>query len=123
MSGSNDAFPSIPDAGTVTIASRGRSAWWPALLLLLASSLGTAWLELRPLAAVGAPIAAIFPPWWQADRTFVAAASAGGAVVRAGAWPNILVVTAEDGDLPRRLREAGAWLLVNPIALGGCFKE
>jgi hypothetical protein len=90
---------------------------------LLASSLGTASLELRPLGTVGAPIAAVFPPWWPADRAFVAAASAGGAVVRAGAWPNILVVAAEDDDLPRRLREAGAWLLVNPIAIGGCFKE
>jgi methyl-accepting chemotaxis protein len=65
MSGSNDAFASILDPGTVTMLNRGSSAWWPALLLLLASSLGTAWLELRPPA--GAPIAAVFPPWWQAE--------------------------------------------------------
>jgi len=103
--------------------NRGGSAWWPALLLLLASSLGTAWLELRPPATAGAPIAAIFPPWWDADRTFAAAASAGSAIVRAGALGNIVVVAAEGDDLPRRLSEAGAWFLVNPIAVGGCLKE
>jgi hypothetical protein len=98
-----------------------RSAWSPALLLLLASALGIGWIGLRP--AVGAPVAAIFPPWWNAERVFAAAASAGGAIVREGAWPSILVVSAADGDLPHRLREAGAWLLVNPTALDGCFKE
>ena len=99
------------------------SSWSAALLLLAASALGTAWLGLRPPATVDAPVAAIFPPWWDAQRAFAAAASAGGAVVRKGAWSNILVVTAGDGDLPGRLRTAGAWLLVNPTALGGCFKE
>ena len=105
------------------MSDRRRSAWPTALLLLLASALGTAWLGLRPPATVGAPIAAVFPPWWEAGRAFAAAASAGGAIIRKGAWSNILVVTSGEGDLPHRLHDAGAWLLVNPTALGGCFKE
>jgi hypothetical protein len=103
--------------------NRCRSPWLPALLLLLGSALATAWLGLRPADTVGAPVAAIFPPWWNAERSFAAAASTGGAIVRTGAWPNILVVTAADGELSPRLREAGAWLLVNPTALDSCFKE
>jgi hypothetical protein len=105
------------------VPNRRWIAWLPALLLLLASALGSAWLELRPTATVGAPVAAIFPPWWNAERSFTAAASAGGAIVRTGTWSNILVVTAADGGLFNRLRAAGAWLLVNPTALDGCFKE
>jgi hypothetical protein len=102
-------------------SDRRRLAWAPALLLLLASAIGTAWLGLQPLD--GAPVAAIFPPWWGAERVFTAAASTGGAIVREGAWSNILVVAAPDGDLHHRLHEAGAWLLVNPTTLDGCFKE
>jgi hypothetical protein len=105
----------------MTTSDHRRSAWSPALLLLLASALGTAWLGLRPVA--GAPVAAIFPPWWDDERSFAAAASTGGAIVREGAWSNILVVTSADGDLARRLRDAGALLLVNPAALDGCLKE
>jgi hypothetical protein len=100
-----------------------RSSCRPALLLLVASALGAGWLGLRPLASPGAPVAAIFPPWWSAERSFIAAASTGGAIVRQGAWSSILVVVSADGDLPRRLRDAGALLLVNPAALGGCSPD
>jgi hypothetical protein len=101
----------------------GRSAWLPAILLLVASFLGTAWLGLRPESGAGAPVAAVFPPWWNSERVFAAAASTGGAIVREGAWENILVLNSASADLPRRLRAAGAWLLLNPKALDACLKE
>jgi hypothetical protein len=101
----------------------GRSAWLPAILLLVASFLGTAWLGLRPDSAAGAPVAAVFPPWWGGERVFAASVSTGGAIVREGAWANILVLISADTDLPRRLRAAGAWLLLNPKALDACLKE
>jgi hypothetical protein len=107
----------------MTMPNPRRSAWLPALLLLLASALGTAWLGFRPPTAVGTPVAAIFPPWWDDVHVFTAAASTGGAIVREGAWSNILVVISDEGDLPHRLHAAGAWLVVNPIALDACFKE
>ena len=98
-------------------------AWLPAVLLLLVSFLGTAWIGLRPSSGIGEPVAALFPPWWGAERVFAAAASAGGAIVREGAWPSILVLTAADGDFADRLHAAGAWLLLNPKALDACLKE
>jgi hypothetical protein len=98
-------------------------AWIPAAILLLVSFLGTATLGLWPSGAAGAPIAAVFPPWWSAERSFAAAASAGGAIVREGAWSNILVVMPGDGDFAHRLQAAGAWLLLDPRALDACLKE
>jgi hypothetical protein len=103
------------------MADRGCAAWMPALLLLAASTFGTGWIALRPPEQAGAPVAAIFPPWWDATRSFAAAASAGASIVRPGAWPAILVVTAPDAGLSRRLHAAGAWFLVNPMALAACL--
>jgi hypothetical protein len=103
--------------------SRNGNAWLPAVALLLVSFLGTAWLGLRPSSAIGEPVAAVFPPWWSAERAFVAAAVAGGSVVREGAWSNILVVSSAERDFADRLHIAGAWLLLNPKALDACLKE
>jgi hypothetical protein len=105
------------------IGNREGNAWLPAMALLLVSFLGTAWLGLRPSGAAGEPVAAVFPPWWSAERAFVAASAAGGAVVREGAWSNILVVSSAERDFPDRLHVAGAWLLLNPKALDACLKE
>jgi hypothetical protein len=62
------------------------------------------------------PVAAVFPPWWDARSAFVAAGDA-GPVVRFGALPFIVIVAATDRA---RLRAAGAWLLLDPRALGLC---
>jgi hypothetical protein len=102
--------------------ARDRLAWVPAAILLVASFLGTATLSLRPSDDAGAPVAAVFPPWWSAEHSFAAALS-GGAIVRDGAWSNILVVKPEDRDAARRLYAAGAWLLLDPKALAACLKE
>jgi hypothetical protein len=105
------------------VAVRLSSAWTPALLLLFATTVGMLCLMSRPSTAIGATVAAIFPPWWTAERSFAAAASAEGAIVRTGVWSNILVLNIADADLPYRLRTAGAFFLVNPVAVGGCLKE
>src|SRR5712671_200879 len=97
--------------------------WLPAILLLVVSFLGTAWIGLRPSPAIGEPVAAVFPPWWGAERAFAAASSSGGAIVREGAWPSILVLSSADEDFADRLHAAGAWLLLNPKALDACLKE
>lgn len=62
------------------------------------------------------PVAAVFPPWWGGARSLLAAAPV-GPVVRFGALPFIVVVMPERRDL---LRRAGAWLVLDPRALGGC---
>ena len=82
----------------------------------------------------GGPMAAVFPPWWDARRSFEATALAQAVMVRAGAWPAVVVAAdaLPGGDGPpaagaarvpglgERLRAAGAWLLLDPRSLGGC---
>ena len=74
----------------------------------------------RPTPPAGTVLAAVFPPWWSATRSFLAASAAGVAIIRAGAIPAILVVRLDHAESRIRLREAGAWLLLDPQALGGC---
>jgi hypothetical protein len=73
-------------------------------------------LASQSMPSVGGPVAAVFPPWWDGKAAFVAAGSA-GRIVRLGALPFIVIVTAAER---RRLRTAGAWLLLDPRVLGGC---
>jgi hypothetical protein len=62
------------------------------------------------------PVAAVFPPWWGYGRTMASAGAAGG-IVRFGAFPFVAIVAAADRRL---LRSHGAWLLLDPLAAGGC---
>jgi hypothetical protein len=86
-----------------------------ALGLMAVLPLGVA-LGAQAVPPAGGPVAAVFPPWWQATRVFAAAGTA-GPVARFGALPVIVVVATPDRA---RLRAAGAWLLLDPRALGGC---
>jgi hypothetical protein len=65
------------------------------------------------------PVAAMFPPWWDATRS-VSAAAQGGSVLRFGAVDFIVLVDPGDPNGRRRLRRAGAWLLLNPHGVAGC---
>jgi hypothetical protein len=85
---------------------------------LAASIMAMAFVALAPVP--NHPIAAVFPPWWTAARGFQAAALSGAPIVRTGAFVNILVLSPGEPDLPARLRAAGAWLVLDAKALGGC---
>jgi hypothetical protein len=93
-------------------------AWLSATALLLVSvgAVAALSLQVRPGAEV---VAVAFPPWWSSRQIFEAAASAHAAIVRTTAFTAILVVRPDDG-LPR-LRQAGAWLTIDPQAIAGCF--
>jgi len=95
-----------------------RSALWLPSLVLFASLLGVAALALQP--RPDHPVAAVFPPWWSAERAFAAAGSAGGAVLRDGAWSTLIVAQSPDPQFAARLRAAGALLVLDPQALGTC---
>jgi len=69
--------------------------------------------------APNGPVAAVFPPWWNAGQAITQAWSA-GPVIREGAVPFIIVVAAADRA---RLRALGAWLLLDPRTVGGCAAE
>lgn len=102
----------------------------PAAWLMAAGFLACGLVAVAPLALPprpGGPVAALFPPWWDASRAFRATVLAQAVMVRAGAWP-ALVVAADAPDvagaggpgLGERLQAAGAWLILDPQSLRGC---
>jgi hypothetical protein len=95
-------------------------AWLNAAALLVASFIAVAALSLqiRPGAEI---VAVAFPPWWSAERTFLAAASADAAIVRMTAVPSVLVVRPDQHDGLARLRKAGVWLAIDPQAIAACL--
>jgi hypothetical protein len=94
-------------------------AWLPALSLLAASFVASAWLELRP--ADEQFVAAVFPPWWDAARSTDAVAAADGAVIGWGGLASIVVTRSDLAGFPKRLHAAGAVLLLEPSRLISCF--
>jgi hypothetical protein len=102
------------------IATSCWPVWLNAAALLLASFVTIAALSLQ--ARPGLDVVAVaFPPWWNAQQVFEATASAHAAIVRTTALTAILVVRPEPHDGLARLREAGAWLAIDPQAVAGCF--
>ncbi|MEK9285353.1 MULTISPECIES: hypothetical protein [unclassified Bradyrhizobium] len=97
-------------------------AWLPAAALLLVSWVAVAAfsLQVRPDAEV---VAVAFPPWWNTQRALLAAASANAAFVRMTAVPSVLVLRPDGHDGLKKLREAGAWLALDPQAIDACFKN
>lgn len=104
-----------------TIPSSSR-AWLNAIALLIASFVGVAALSLqvRPGREI---VAVAFPPWWSAQQTMLATASADAALVRTTSLSSLLVVRPGDHDGLARLREAGAWLIIDPQAVSACLTK
>jgi hypothetical protein len=97
-------------------------AWLNATALLLASfgAVAALSLQVRPGSEV---VAVAFPPWWTSQQIFEAAASADAAIVRTTAVAAILVVRPDEHEGLTRLRQAGAWLTIDPQAVAGCFSK
>jgi len=100
--------------------ARGWRAALAASAISLASFAALAWVQSRPQPGA-AEVAAIFPPWIAPERAFAQVVTAGGLVVRQGAFDSIFVVHAEDSGLIDRLYAAGAWAVIDPVAFGGCL--
>ncbi len=103
-----------------TIPKSRWPAWLNATLLLIASfvAITALSLQVRPGTEV---VAVAFPPWWNSQRAFLAAASADAAIVRMTAVPSLLVVRPDRHDGLVRLHKAGVWLVVDPQAISACF--
>lgn len=96
--------------------------WRNPIGLLLASWIVIASLSLRlPAGAEAAAI--LFPPWWTVQQSIAAIASTHNAIVRTTAIPSMMVVQLVEPDGLASLRQAGAWLALDPQAIGGCFKK
>jgi hypothetical protein len=104
--------------------SRDSTCRWPAWLnaaVLLISSwifIAALSLQVRPDTEV---VAVVFPPWWSAQQALQAAASANAAFVRTTAIPAVLVVRPDERAGLARLREAGAWITIDPRAVAACL--
>jgi hypothetical protein len=91
-----------------------------ATLFLIVSSFMVAALAMHVRPGAEA-VAAVFPPWWSAERAIAAAATAEASVIRTGALSTIVIVQpARDNGLGK-LRTAGAWLTVDSQAIAACF--
>jgi hypothetical protein len=95
-------------------------AWLKAATLLIASWIAIAAMSLQ-VRADAEVVAVAFPPWWNAQQTLLAAASANAAIVRTTIVPALLVVRPDDNDGLARLRKAGAWLTIDPQAIAACL--
>ncbi|MEM6759514.1 MAG: hypothetical protein AAF601_08555 [Pseudomonadota bacterium] len=73
--------------------------------------------------APNTPVLALFPPTWDARRSFAAAAQAGADVVRFGPADWLLVVNAPDPDFADRLQANGAVLLLNAAVAQICGRR
>ena len=62
-------------------------------------------------------VAVAFPPWWTRRDAFTAAALANAEIVRTTAIPAVLVVKPDIHEGLLRLRQAGAWLTLDPKPL------
>lgn len=91
--------------------------WLPAGLIALASLVALPVLAAAPRDPHHA--AGVFPPWWS-QAEVIAAASAAGAVLSVGRLPFIVVVRAENGDVPARLRQVGALFSIDPSQAVAC---
>jgi hypothetical protein len=114
-------IPFIVMDGASTSTTFRWPTWSSAAALLVAGWMIVAALSLqvRPGAEI---VAVAFPPWWTSQRIFEAAASAHAAIVRTTAISAVLVVRPDDQEGLTRLRQAGAWLAIDPQAIAACFK-
>jgi hypothetical protein len=63
----------------------------------------------------------IFAPWTDEVATIARASAAGGRIVRMGGPSFVVVVEPERADYIRRIKDAGALLVVDPRILAACF--
>lgn len=99
-----------------------RLAWLHAVVLMVVNFVALAALSFQPQAG-SQTLAVAFPPWWDTRHTFLAAASADVAIVRETAFPSLLVVKIDDNASAIRLRAAGAWLILDPVAVAACINN
>ena len=86
---------------------------------LLASLLAAVAVEAQP--RTPGRVAAVFPPWWSPAQVVGAAGSAGD-IAGIGAVPFIVIVRGDPAGLSRRVRSAGALLLLDPALAGACAR-
>ena len=104
----------------MAIKSYSNKALLVTLVLWIATMLAAPWILATPDAAAGA-LTAVFKPGSADREMMVAIAQAGGRVVRAGRFHNVLVVYDDAPGFSGRLKAAGAWTVLDTRLASGCF--
>jgi hypothetical protein len=99
---------------------RARQGFAPLLTACAATLGGLALVVGAGLAPHGnGRLVAVFPPWWSQARALRAAASV-GLVAAVGGVRNVVLIKGDSAGLERRATDAGALLLLDPVASFGC---
>ena len=101
------------------IMSRTAFRCCPPFVLALASFAALCLLSLSPRA--GSPVAAVFPPWAGLSDIVRALETVDVRLVRTGAFENVVILEQGTAGTPSRLRGAGAWLVLDGVALSACL--
>jgi hypothetical protein len=78
-------------------------------------------------AAVAAPtspfVAVVVAPWSDAETAVKVVAAAQGSLIAPGRFGWIVIAHSPDGAFASRLRQAGAWFVLDHKTLSGCFQR
>lgn len=120
-----------PDSGriasTVRTIGTGRiptiwADWAPKLALLLASAIAFPIGSFIPTGNQGQYIV-LAPLWYDFEQTAGLVNTAGGRIVGLGASSVLFIVHSEQPEFVRALYSAGAWLVIDAGAPGGCLSS
>jgi hypothetical protein len=109
-----------PEADQATAPGRRIGTLLAVVLLLLVSTAPLVVVADLPGEASGT-LAVVFPPGSGRAAVLAAVVQADGLVVRGGGWGSVLVAHSDEAGFARRLRQAGAWLVVDPRSAAGCL--
>jgi hypothetical protein len=111
--------------GTVTVQERPHG--WRCLI----GATGLTLLSFAVLAATVATtatgkdasrgVAVVFAPWTPSEGALGRSVGAGARFVRFGAAPFVTIVVPESEGYAARAFAAGAWLVIDPLALSACI--
>ena len=94
----------------------------PATLLLVLSVAGL-FAVMNEDAKAGDPVAVIFSPTIPRDAALATILSAGGELIREGAWPNILITRSSVTGFHQKLYDSGAWAIFDLTGAAGCLAQ
>jgi len=104
---------------------RQNRAHWCSLLpagVLLIASAGICFVVGLSPSARSNQYAVVTAPWDSRIRTAGLVSEAGGTIVDAGGMANVLIAHSDDPGFVPALYRAGAWLVLDPLQLHGCFR-
>lgn len=90
------------------------------VILLFSSTVSAAFAVTLGAGMGGAPMVAVFPPWWERSETLSAALSTRAAFVDTSRFGWMVVVAAEDEDVRQSLRRSGAVIFLNARGAALC---